>query len=654
MNGFLRYGFAGRRHFLPNLLILLILVFCAHFLFSQSFHSHGGVIPNNSTGNCFSQTVSGVGTLSAGSGIVRVCLSIDAPRPNDMDISLRSPDGTVVSLSTDNGGSSGNDYYAGLCFSDCGPSGPITSGSNFRGVYRPEGTLSTFNSGVSGDGNWELCIDDDNASGTDGLLNYWSLHFGTPTAPTIPTGETCADAYVLTSLPWEHTCMTLAGSLDNYSACTGMMEGADYLFAYTPSALGEYLSVDIAQDFSAPSGFPTVLLLDTCPDVAMNQNCIQHEIQFSSSENILHITSQPLTQGKTYFIVVSSTSGTGGNYDIRIASGENGNEDCLNATEINQNKEYAGNNKGATLSNPQAPSTAEMTCNGSIDNFIFYTFTTDAGGSTVYINVTDIDCDLSCGGACGIQLALFQEPVGGACLGPGTWGAPVYCEASTQTNVYYAWSGLLPATRYYLMVDGNAGSQCVWNLRAMGDFTQLLPVEFSSIEVTAEDHVNEVTWTTADEINVSHFEVEHALSPNDFTTVGIVQPTGGIRKEQSYTFDHSTDLPGVHYYRVKNVDQDGREGYSEIKTVWVKETEQFLRVYPNPAQDRLNLRFSAQGNTRISIKGMDGKEWHFFSEEVNEEIYNQSFDVSHLNAGLYVVQVVSGEGVPLVRKFTKY
>lgn len=622
-------------------------------LLAQSFHSYGGPIPNNSSGNCFDINVTGIGNLNSSNGLVRVCLSIDQSRPNDMDISLQSPGGVTISLSTDNGGSSGNDYYEGLCFSDCGPSGPITSGSNFRGVYSPENSLSGFNTGANGNGTWTLCIDDDNASGGAGILNYWSIEFGGTAMPSSPTGDDCADAYVL-SLPYSHTCMSLAGSNNDYNSCTGMMGGADYLYSYTPSGSEEYLSIDIAQDFSAPSGFPTVVLLDTCPDLAFPANCIQTEIQFNSSENILHITSQPLTQGKTYYIVAASTSGTGGTYDIRIASGQNGNDDCLNATVINNDDEYAGNNYAAAIPNLQAPSTAEMSCNGSIDNFVFYTFTTDPAGSTVYVNVTDIDCNLSCGGSCGIQLALFEEPAGGACQGPGTWGPPVHCESSTQTNAYYAWSGLQPSTRYYLMVDGNAGSQCVWNLRAMGDFDQtLLPVDFLSLDVENRYGANQVNWKTANEVNTSHFEVEYATTLPHFAPIGTSQASANGHQEQSYQFTHPVTQPGMHYYRIKSVDQNGAVRESEIASVWVAAGQTDLLVYPNPVEDRLHVSLDTEGGRLIGLYDVTGQLVRGFQSTGNEINGSRVIEIGNLEAGMYFLKAVLPGGRQVTKRFSK-
>lgn len=618
---------------------------------AQQFYANGGLIPNNLTPTTFTQTVSGVGALNGTNGLVRVCLSIDQARPADMDIFLISPSGVTVELSTDNGGTSGNDYYYGLCFSDCGPSGGITLGTNFRGVYSPEQPLSGINNGSSGDGTWQLRITDDNVSGTDGVLNFWSLDFGGTARPALPIGETCATAFALTSLPYSHTCMTLAGTVDNYSACNSNMEGSEYVYTYTPTTADEYLSIDVAQDFSTPSGFPTISLLDTCPDVAVASNCLQTEIQFNSTENILNITSVPLVQGKTYYIVIASTSGTGGVYDIRVAMGRNANDDCFNATVIDHQGEYAGNNYNATIPSTQAPNGLEMSCNGAIDNFVFYTFTTDGSGSTVHFAFTDVACDLSCGGACGIQVALFQAPVGGPCLGPGTWGPAVFCETSIESNTYYHWSGLSPNTQYYLLVDGNAGSQCVWNLYASGGFNQVtLPIEMESMQVVATNSGNEIKWKTISEVNVNHFEVEHATVLPNFEEVG--RKPSNPNGSGSYDYLHTAPAEGWHYYRLKVVDADGSFHYSAIKSIYVGAAGPKYQLLPNPAKNFVQLMHADDQPMFVEIYGLDGKLWKQIDLGSSKSQSQTWIDLEGMPIGIYLMRVTSAQGTKETLKFS--
>lgn len=105
--------------------------------------------------------------------IRRVTLELDITHAfdGDLDISLSSPAGATVDVSSDNGGS--GDNYRGTVFDmDCAT--PVASAmAPFRGCFRPEASFGAFLSGPA-NGTWTLRVGDD--AGSDaGTLNSWSL-----------------------------------------------------------------------------------------------------------------------------------------------------------------------------------------------------------------------------------------------------------------------------------------------------------------------------------------------------------------------------------------------------------------------------------------------------------------------------------------------
>ena len=104
---------------------------------------------------------------------VNVTINITHTWAADLDITLTSPQGTVVELTSDNG--SNGDNYTDTVFDQEGTDGPITGGSApFTGSYIPEGDLSTIY-GESAQGDWILTVvDDANADG--GTFNSFDLY----------------------------------------------------------------------------------------------------------------------------------------------------------------------------------------------------------------------------------------------------------------------------------------------------------------------------------------------------------------------------------------------------------------------------------------------------------------------------------------------
>ena len=108
----------------------------------------------------------------------------------DLDISLVAPDGTVVLLTSDNGG--GGDNYGSACtpagrttFDDAAPTLVTAGVAPFVGTFKPEGSLAVLNA-KSANGTWRLRITDD--LGADvGTLQCWSLALGTEEPVQPPT-----------------------------------------------------------------------------------------------------------------------------------------------------------------------------------------------------------------------------------------------------------------------------------------------------------------------------------------------------------------------------------------------------------------------------------------------------------------------------------
>lgn len=131
----------------------------------------------------------------------------------DLDVTIQSPAGTIVTLTTDNGGSNDNVFNGTLWDDDANPAGQVPYTTNDGLVtdhayvnlvtaspLAPEEALGAF-AGENPNGTWTITISDD-AAEDGGSLDSWSLDFVTlPSAPfeittsgssntpvTIPTG----------------------------------------------------------------------------------------------------------------------------------------------------------------------------------------------------------------------------------------------------------------------------------------------------------------------------------------------------------------------------------------------------------------------------------------------------------------------------------
>lgn len=109
-----------------------------------------------------------------------------------------------------------------------------------------------------------------------------------------------------------------------------------------------------------------------------------------------------------------------------------------------------------------------------------------------------------------------------------------------------------------------------------------LPVEWLSFDGKVIDQHGELYWSTATEVNNSHFVVQRSEDARNFITIGTVNAAGNSVVQSSYQFTDRDELQGVHYYRIKQVDFDGSYDYSNTIALDYGLNAGSLLVAPNP------------------------------------------------------------------------
>ncbi len=95
-----------------------------------------------------------------------------------------------------------------------------------------------------------------------------------------------------------------------------------------------------------------------------------------------------------------------------------------------------------------------------------------------------------------------------------------------------------------------------------------LPVELSSFDAISEEEKVKLEWTTISEKNSAFFEVERSSDGLEFESIAKLDGQGNSEELINYlTYDESP-LKGNNYYRLKQIDQDGKFEYSEIRNVY--------------------------------------------------------------------------------------
>ncbi|TZF86469.1 hypothetical protein FW774_05355 (plasmid) [Pedobacter sp. BS3] len=142
-----------------------------------------------------------------------------------------------------------------------------------------------------------------------------------------------------------------------------------------------------------------------------------------------------------------------------------------------------------------------------------------------------------------------------------------------------------------------------------------LPVDLVSFTgENANDNIR-LHWTTASELNNSHFEIERSADGKIFTTIGSLPGKGTTSTPGDYTFTDREPVQGINYYRLRQVDFNGMATESSIIAVRYTFQTDNLNVYVN--NNQLTVRVQSPDAMPASLKVCDITGKRLLSAELN-------------------------------------
>ena len=213
---------------------------------------------------------------------------------------------------------------------------------------------------------------------------------------------------------------------------------------------------------------------------------------------------------------------------------------------------------------------------------------------------------------------------------------------------------------YPITVSGNTGTVIVpsWALPTNNYFsfaytsTPLpLPVIYTK-ELSAQKVNSEVqlSWITGTEINNQGFNVQRsAISNSSWTTIDYISSyfKNGNGDGHAYISTDHSPLMGNNYYRLEQIDQDGKTTISNLVSVYY-DGRATIQVFPNPSTDKIFV-------TGLPI-GTTVKVFSYNGVLVQTSITTNTthiIQVSNLASGIYFIKATSKNGTENTLKFMK-
>ena len=162
--------------------------------------------------------------------------------------------------------------------------------------------------------------------------------------------------------------------------------------------------------------------------------------------------------------------------------------------------------------------------------------------------------------------------------------------------------------------------------------TTVLPVKWLDFSASQVDNSVQLNWSTALEINNDFFQIERSADGKLFIPIGNINAQGNRQVKSYYSFNDDQPLPEKAFYRIKQVDQDGKFDYSKIVTVEGKLNAEPLISY-NQTESEIQISHATDIKS-VNVYGLNGQLLQTASSKGSNR-----YDVNKMPNGIYLVEV---------------
>ncbi len=172
----------------------------------------------------------------------------------------------------------------------------------------------------------------------------------------------------------------------------------------------------------------------------------------------------------------------------------------------------------------------------------------------------------------------------------------------------------------------------------------VLPVKWISVNGKLNTQkLAELNWKVQED-NVAKYEIEKSTNGNLFEKIGSVSSKGD--GENDYNFIDSKLLTGTAFYRIKQIDKDGKASYS-IYIKLMADRSSIINIYPDPFKDNITISIGSDLlKTNVILADINGKQLQTFT--LNQ--LSQSLNMSAYASGIYIFKFKNGAAVKVIKQ----
>lgn len=209
---------------------------------------------------------------------------------------------------------------------------------------------------------------------------------------------------------------------------------------------------------------------------------------------------------------------------------------------------------------------------------------------------------------------------------------------------------------FYLQWSGNdvsgSGSRDEFGIDNI-QITSVLPINLVSFFGKQENNFVALQWQTASEINNHFMAVERSNDGARFHEIGRVNGAGTTNEIQNYNFIDELPLPGLNYYRLRQVDFDGATDYSKVVVVDFRESDKILDVRPTETADWITIGLQDSNSNERTLQVFDLAGRRLYEVILAAEESSLELNVANYPVGQYIVRLLNGGDIQTNRFFKR-
>jgi Domain of unknown function (DUF4082)/Secretion system C-terminal sorting domain len=192
----------------------------------------------------------------------------------------------------------------------------------------------------------------------------------------------------------------------------------------------------------------------------------------------------------------------------------------------------------------------------------------------------------------------------------------------------------------------NSGALQTLNVTSVDCAT--LPITLLNLSASPNGRKVTLRWATSSEANNRGFDVQRSNDGVNWTTIGFVAGAGNSYATKNYTYLDDNLETRKYYYRLNQLDIDGRSKYSVIVSAVIGGKGEYVlgQNYPNPFRNETTIQYTIPQSVPVNISLFDisGRTVKVLVNASKEAgTHAISFNTGALTRGVYYYKIQAGD-----------